>query len=136
LYINGSLLGENKLSPLHLDENLDNRSAMTFVNLMLPLSALRSTTLSWNRLAIRVYARDPGFDLIGHPGGIDHENSSAADSYLEAYVGIEIAPVTIDPWDVALPRPPTQGLITRYSLSQPCISRVNYWNTLHVQSVS
>jgi hypothetical protein len=97
---------ESKLPPLHHDENLDNRSTMAFMNLMLPLSMLRRSTLTaWYSLAIRIYARPPGFEPA--------ERNAKAEAYLEAVVTFELAPIKQDPWDVVLPRPPEDGLLAR-----------------------
>ncbi len=106
LYINGSMSAESKLPPLHHDENLDNRSTMSFMNLMFPISVLRiSTMTAWYSLAIRIYAHPPGFE----PADL---NAKAAD-YLEAVVAFELEPVKQDAWDVVLAHPPEDGLLAR-----------------------
>ena len=85
---------------------------MSFVNLMFPLSALRSETVTWHRLGIRIYAKPPGFQPHEKPNSADTEATSSLD-FVEASVALELEPVTHDPWDVALPRPPEGGLIAR-----------------------
>ncbi len=97
---------ESKLPPLHHDENLDNRSTMAFVNLMVPLSLFRRSTLTaWYGLAIRIYAHPPGFEPT--------ERNTEATAYLEAAVAFELEPIKQDPWDVVLSRPPEDGLLAR-----------------------
>ncbi len=106
LYINGSKSAESKLPPLHHDENLDNRSTMAFMNLMLPLSVFqRSTFTAWYGLAIRIYAHPPGFEPA--------ELNAKAAAYLEASVAFELEPMKQDPWDLVLSRPPEDGLLAR-----------------------
>jgi hypothetical protein len=98
---------ESKLPPLHHDENLDNRSTMSFMNLMVPLSVFRiSTFTAWYSLAIRIYAHSPGFEP-------DPDRHAKPAGFLEAVVAFELAPTKQDPWDVVLPRPPDDGLLAR-----------------------
>jgi hypothetical protein len=97
---------ESKLPPLHHDENLDNRSTMSFMNMMVPLSAFRSSTLTaWYSIAIRINGHPPGFE--------PPEPSTMAAAYLEAVIAFELAPMQQDPWDAVLPRPPNDGLLAR-----------------------
>lgn len=111
IYINGSYSGDFRLPPLRQDDNLDNRTAMTFMNLMLPLTALRSWTVSWSQVAVRVYSKQPGFKTIDD--GVESRRLMHAEKYLEAYITIEVAPMAVDPWDIALDKPPSEGLIAR-----------------------
>ena len=97
---------ESKLPPLHHDENLDNRSTMSFMNLMFPLSVLRKSTATvWYSLAIRIYAHPPGFEPA--------ERNGKAAAYLETAVAFELEPMKQDPWDAVLARPPEDGLLAR-----------------------